>query len=176
MKNLTALVAILILFSCCSSNRYLLTDKDKKDKKFLFTTIKEAKAKGEISSIKPIIVIDGKPLRYDIELKEHNLPFSKSEIKEINILKRDVGIRIYGDFAEGGVLVITTKDDTIEEKTFENSNILFLVDGVEVSKEDAEAINPNNIETVNILKGEASKKLYPNENYDGVIQIHMKKN
>jgi hypothetical protein len=81
---------------------------NKNDRTFLVNKLKEEKAKGLVAK-KPIIVLDGKPYRYDFELKDSTLNISKSEIKKIQILKRDVGIRIYGDFATDGVVLITTE-------------------------------------------------------------------
>ncbi|MCH7524678.1 MAG: hypothetical protein IIC74_06630, partial [Bacteroidetes bacterium] len=108
MKLFLKLFLISLLLSSCSANRYLLTDSNKDDKQFLIKKIKKAKSNGEISSHKPIIVIDGKPYRYSFELKEEKLTISKSDIKEINILKKETGISIYGVFGKNGVLLITT--------------------------------------------------------------------
>jgi hypothetical protein len=183
MKFIVKLFLVSVLLFNCSSNRYLLEDENSKDKKFLINTIKESKSKGGIASNKPIIVLDGKPLRYNHELKEEKLHLLKSDIKKIDVLKKEVGIRLYGDFAEGGVLVLTTKKDlkTKEKQddnnssTYHESNILFLVDGKEITKKFVESLNPDDIESVDVIKGKkASKEIYPDKNYDGIIHVKMK--
>ena len=107
MKKIFVIILSLTLLGSCSSKRYLLTGTNE-DKSFLANMLKEEKNKGQISK-KPLIVVDGVPYRYGYELKDSPLDFSKSEIKQIEILKREVGIRIYGDFAKGGVVLITTQ-------------------------------------------------------------------
>ena len=106
MKKLL-FIFILSLFIGCKSNRYFLSDSGK-DKMFLIERINEMSEKGLISK-KPIIVLDGVPLRFNHELKKKRLSLSKKEIKSIQLIKKEVGIRLYGDFAKGGVLVITKK-------------------------------------------------------------------
>jgi hypothetical protein len=182
MKFIVKLFLVSVLLFSCSSSKYLLEDENSKDKKFLINTIKESKSKREIASNKPIIVLDGKPLRYNHELKEEKLHLQKSDIKKIDVLKKEVGISLYGDFAEGGVLILTTnKDVKNNEKqddnksTYHESNILFLVDGKEVTKEFADSLIPDDIESVEVIKGkEASKEIYPDKNYDGIIHVKMK--
>jgi hypothetical protein len=182
MKQLIKIIILSILLSNCSSSRYVLNDLSKNDRRFLITEIKKAKAINKISSSKPIIVVDGKPHRFNYELKENKLELSKVDIKNIEILKHDVGIKMFGDFAKNGVFIITTKEhkkdyeDKKEEKlSLDNANILFLVDAKVVTKEYVTSIDPNMIETITVLKGEAAKKLYPDRNLDGVIIIVLKK-
>ncbi|MEN3323911.1 hypothetical protein VP395_09240 [Mariniflexile soesokkakense] len=181
MNQPVKLLLIVLLVYNCSTSRYVLNDQNKADKNFLISKINESKAKGEISSNKPIIVVDGKPFRYNFELKENKLELVKSDIKKIDVLKKEVGMRIYGDFAEGGVMLITTtpevasKDTNSENSDIDNKNILFLVDGKQVTSEVIKSINPNDIDSVDVLKDEASKKLYPDKSYDGIIHVKMKK-
>lgn len=109
MKLFFKLLFVLVLFSSCSANRYLLKDENKEDSKFLIHKIKEAKINEELASNKPIIVVDGKPNRYNFELKENKLDLYKSDIEKIDIMRKDAGISIYGKFAEKGVILITKK-------------------------------------------------------------------
>jgi len=55
-----------------------------------------------------------------------------------------------------------------------NNKALFIVDDKEVAKKDLD-VEPNNIESVNVLKGEAAIKLYGDKGKDGVIVITTKK-
>jgi hypothetical protein len=113
----------------------LLLDKGK-DKYFLANKIKEMAKNGDISK-RPIIVIDGEPYRYDYELKNAKLKISKDDIKQIDRVKLDVGIKIYGEAGKNGVLLITTKSDTTTvSKSFDKSKVLILLEDKEISKEE----------------------------------------
>ncbi len=105
--RLFSVVILILLLSACSAKRYYLTDQGK-DKKFLLEKIHDMKRQG-LAGEKPILVIDGVPYRFDYELKADTLHLKKEQIKQIDVLKRDMGIQIYGDFARDGVLLITTK-------------------------------------------------------------------
>lgn len=51
---------------------------------------------------------------------------------------------------------------------------LYIVDDKEVAKKDLDDVDPNNIASVNVLKGEAATKLYGNKGKDGVVLIYTK--
>ena len=163
-----------ILFCGCSSSRYLLTDKGK-GKTFLIDSIKELAKKGEISK-KPLVVVDGIPYRFDKELKDKRLQLSKEDIKQVDRLKENVGMKIYGDYAKGGVLLITTKSYSIKKpQSLENSKILILLDDKVISKSEMDKINANEIESIDVVSDKEKVKQYTSENYDGVVVIHTKK-
>lgn len=174
MKTLTKLLILAILVSGCTANRYLLTDKGK-DNRFLIDLIKESSKTGKIGK-KPIIVVDGVPKRFDYELKSKRLQFSKNDIENIDILKKDIGIKIYGDFAKEGVLVLTTKSKPDKPaETFDNSKVLILLEDKEISKSEMEKMDPKDIESLEVIKDKDKVRQYTTENYDGVIIIHKKK-
>jgi hypothetical protein len=174
MKTISILLISIFLLNSCSSNRYLLTDKGK-DSKFLVKTIKKSSNSGEIAR-KPIIVVDGTPYRYDHELKTKGLQISKNEIKDLVILKKDAGVEIYGDNAKDGVILLTTKSGSDNDnKSFDNSKVLVLLEDKAISKSEMEAINPKDIESIEVIKDKVKAKKYTSEDYDGIIIIHMKK-
>jgi hypothetical protein len=169
-----SLFFLLLILSGCSMNRYYLTDRNR-DKKFLVEKIRESTDNGQISG-KPIIVLDGVPYRYEYELKKSRLPLSKTQIESIDILKDDVGKKIYGVYAEGGVMIVTSKNNHSKEiKPKEDEKILFLIDDKVISKSEVEKINPDDIETITVVKDDKEKiRQYTTEDYDGVIIIHLK--
>lgn len=183
MKNILIIITVGLVFFNCSTNRYVLTDENN-DKDFLKLKIKEFE-KSEGISNKPIVVIDGKPYRYTHELKEENLPLSKAEIKKISVLKKETGISIYGDYAKGGVIIISKFESTDKkldretEKSLstlaKSGKILFFINGIEATYGEVQNINPNDIETIEVLKDESAKKLFPDKDLDGVIYIKTKK-
>ncbi len=55
-----------------------------------------------------------------------------------------------------------------------NTKPLYIVDGVPVKEEDFKSINPNDINTVNVLKDSAASSLYGNRAYNGAIVVQTK--
>lgn len=53
---------------------------------------------------------------------------------------------------------------------------LFVIDGIKKTKTDLDKVDPNEIETVNVLKGASAMALYGDEGKHGVVQIITKKN
>lgn len=173
MKTLYRLLILMFLISGCTGNRYLLSDKGK-DKRFLLEAIKEASKTGEMSQ-KPMIIVDGIPYRYDKELKNKRLQLTKNDIKQIDRVKKEVGIKIYGDDAKEGLLLITTKSNSNKDsKSVDKSKVLILLEDREISKSEMDKINPNDVESVDVIKDKEKVKQYTSESYDGVVIIHMK--
>ncbi|SHM10427.1 TonB-dependent Receptor Plug Domain [Chitinophaga jiangningensis] len=54
-------------------------------------------------------------------------------------------------------------------------NPLYLVDGKEITEGEMKNIEPDMIQSINVLKGESAKKLYGEKGADGVILINLKK-
>ncbi|MBD0779063.1 M56 family peptidase [Maribacter sp. ANRC-HE7] len=52
---------------------------------------------------------------------------------------------------------------------------LFIIDGKEVKEKEMKALNPSDIETVNVLKGEMGKTIYGEKGKNGVVLITTKK-
>jgi hypothetical protein len=51
----------------------------------------------------------------------------------------------------------------------------FYLDGVKITEKEMKAISPNDIETINVLKGENAIKKYPEDGKDGVVEIKLKR-
>jgi hypothetical protein len=174
-KNGLLLLLFIGLFSSCISNRYLLTDKGK-DGKYLVNYIDSLYKGGQLSK-HPLIIVDGKPYRYEVELKKDRLPISKSDILQLILLEKDIAEKIYGEPAKNGTLLLfTAPRPTIKEDTFETeSKILILLEDKEIDKSEMEKIDPESIETVEIIKSKDKVKEYTSSDYDGVIIIRLKK-
>jgi hypothetical protein len=67
--------------------------------------------------------------------------------------------------------VITKKYDN----EISNKNILYLIDGKEVSANDIKKIKPRNIASMDVIKDQKEIAKYTDKIYDGVIIIKMKK-
>ena len=66
-------------------------------------------------------------------------------------------------------IVRETSNQKIDDKT------LIFVDGKAISQKEMAAINPSNIQSVNVLKGESAVKKYGEKAANGVIEITLKK-
>jgi len=87
----------------------------------------------------------------------------------------ETAINIYGDSAKGGVLLITTNN--IQEKSakiIDDSKVLILVGGKKFSKEELGKLNPDDLETIEVIKEAAVVKKITKDNCDGVVIITMK--
>lgn len=142
----------------------------------------------------PMVIIDGK--KSESGLKNIN----PDNIKSFTILKDASATAIYGEEGKNGVIIIDTKK-TSELTTISNTNSditltgkvqslisskefrftetnkpLIMVDGKEISQEDMSEINPNNIESISVLKDKSATEIYKEKGENGVIIIKMKKN
>lgn len=132
----------------------------------------------------PIYILDGKKISKD---KFKNLDADK--IKSITVLKGEEAIKSYGKDGENGALIIQTKGNaatstdpiktiTITKKdTSEDimKNTFCIVDGKKISETELKNIDPNNIQSITVLKDEKSKEKYGATDKDCVIWITLKK-
>lgn len=132
----------------------------------------------------PIYILDGKKISKD---KFKNLDADK--IKSITVLKGEEAIKSYGKDGENGALIIQTKGNaatstdpiktiTITKKdTSEDimKNTLCIVDGKKISETELKNIDPNDIQSITVLKDEKSEEEYGATDKDCVIWITLKK-
>ena len=121
------------------------------------------KAKGpENYSEKPLYVVNGKIFDKDISELDAN------KISAVNVLKNGNAVSKYGDKGKNGVVEISTSEEAFGQP-------LYFVDGKEISYETMNTLNPNEIEAINILKGESAISRYGGRAKTGVVEITMKK-
>ncbi|MDD4778416.1 MAG: TonB-dependent receptor plug domain-containing protein, partial [Fermentimonas sp.] len=125
----------------------------------------------------PIYILDGKKITNN-EFKE----ISVDDIYSISVLKNESATAMYGNEGKNGVIIITTKnnpDKSVEQLNQSIEKILnkplYIVDGEKMPKDfDVNSINPDDIESVNVLKGESAVETYGDEGKNGVILINLK--
>jgi|WetSurMetagenome_2_1015567.scaffolds.fasta_scaffold39091_4 hypothetical protein len=178
MRKVLLFLIVGILVGC-TSKRYLLTDNNR-DKKYLIEYIKDLKKQGKISN-RPLIIIDGLAFGYE-NLKVNKIPLSKADIFKIDYLLKDseVATNVYGERGKNGVLLISTKksQDGFHEKStksLSDSKVLFLIGDRQITQEELQKIDPNNIESIEVIKEKNSVSKYTSDDYDGVVIIIMKK-
>jgi TonB-dependent SusC/RagA subfamily outer membrane receptor len=121
-------------------------------------------------------------------------------IEKVEVLKDVSAEALYGEQGKYGVLLITTKKgfkaepvapvvrDTVQfRSTIRLSNVegrntglgsfsgLFILDGVQCDSLVFRNIKPEDIESINVLKGESGRALYGSKGAQGVIIITTKK-
>jgi TonB-dependent SusC/RagA subfamily outer membrane receptor len=115
-----------------------------------------------------------------------------NDIERVDVLKDASAQAIYGDRGKNGVVLITTKkhrlkssDTTTNQPSIAKSlaqfsglgiKPLYLIDGAEVSTEMLEKIYPNNISSINIIKGPEATTLYGSKAINGAVLITTRQN
>ena len=122
---------------------------------------------------------------YIIDDKESTMAalklISPSDIESIDVLKGDAAYNAYGEKGKNGVVTVVTKE--AKRKVFDTEKVvsnmldndpLFIIDGKESTNEKMKALNPNDIESITVLKDEAAEKKYGDKGKKGVIEIITK--
>jgi len=157
---------------------------------------------GQIGSLKirgasdaignPLFVLDGEV----ISTKELDA-VDQDRIESVTILRDKEVMVKYGEKAKNGVVFITTKtgssngklqgkvtglfvrqDSVGKAKTAVvkyPANILYVVDGKRISSEDMKNMDPNNIESIHVIKDGPARTKYGEEGENGVIEVITKK-
>lgn len=121
-----------------------------------------------------IFMVDGTRMNYDkVQV------IDPQEIDNVSVLKGDAATSVYGTEAKDGVVIITTKNNGHSSSTerrmgVSDGNPLILMNGVAITKEEMDKINPDDIESVNVLKGEQATRLYGEKGKNGVVIITPK--
>jgi TonB-dependent SusC/RagA subfamily outer membrane receptor len=110
----------------------------------------------------PLIVIDG--MKRSSTILEDIDP---NNIKSIKVLRDAAATSIYGQEGKNGVLLIEMKKPGDQKP-------LLIVDGVMKMNEDLNSIDPNNIESVTVLKSDNAVVKYGTMAKDGVVEITTK--
>lgn len=138
----------------------------------------------------PLLVVDGvisdKPVG----------SYDPNTIESLTVLKDESSTAMYGEKGKNGVLLITLKpgaktldlntpivvtgyrSQSAEPKNYKDKiqgNPLVIIDGVVSDKKTLDDLNPNDIESMNVLKGASQTDKYGDKAKDGVIEIITKK-
>lgn len=140
----------------------------------------EKKSKNAVIKVKPdsdvVVIINDK--KYDSDILDLIDP---ARIESINVLK---GEKAQEKYDSESVIIIKTKlvppKDKIVIKATDSDKgeelvPLYVIDGEISTKTDLDAISPDDIKSVSVLKGESAIKIYGNAGANGVVIIEMKK-
>jgi TonB-dependent SusC/RagA subfamily outer membrane receptor len=108
-----------------------------------------------------IYVINGK-----ISTKFEMENIRPDQIAAVDILKGDAAVALYGENAKEGVVQIKLKSE---------AQPLIVIDGEISTKETMDKLKPEQIEAIDVLKGEKATAAYGEKGKNGVIMIRVKK-
>jgi len=146
--------------------------------------------------VDPLIVLNG-----TISSKEQLKSITPEEIESTAILRDKGAVAIYGERAKDGVVLITTKKGNVNGKSEKELkgkvtgfmvkqdsvgttkshtikypvDVLYVIDGVKVGSEDMKDVDPNNIESIHVIKDSPAMVKYGREGKNGVIEVTTKK-
>jgi len=143
------------------------------------------KSKLKITEIEktPLYILDDKEVSKE---KADNL--NTELIDSINILKGKEAINKYGDKGKNGVIIITTKTyaNKTKAKVFIKSSnteitlkdlktpLLIFINDKESTQQELDVLNPNTIESINVLKEKNAIKHYGEKGKNGAIIVKTK--
>lgn len=127
----------------------------------------------------PLYVIDG-----TITSIEGLNSFDPSKIETIDILKGNAATSLYGEQGKNGVVLVKTKNlnriqsgnPLISIKGKIKEEPLYVINNVIASKGQFDNLNPNQIQNIDVLKGNTAAALYGDNGKNGVISIKTKDN
>jgi len=118
-----------------------------------------------------LYVLNGK-----ITSKEEIDKLDKKTIESVNILKDKEATDIYGDKGKNGVVEVILKKISITKADGTPEDALYVLNGEEIDKKKFKDLDPNTIESVNVLKDKTATDKYGDKGKNGVIEIASKKN
>lgn len=99
------------------------------------------------------------------------------DIESMSVLKGESALELYGEEGSKGVILITTKKNAEENKSrlsaSDMKEAVVFVDGKRVSNIDA--VNTDDIESIDVLKGKLATDKYGEDGGKGVVLIRTKK-
>ncbi len=137
----------------------------------------------------PLYIVDGKELNGS-EIEK----LKPSEFSQVSVLKGESAADLYGAKGKNGVIIITSKSNDkvngLEKKSLEENgqkeivvkgfstkdlNPFVYLNGKQIPFVEMEQIKPNDIESINVLKGGKAIEKYGDKATNGVIEITTKK-
>jgi beta-lactamase regulating signal transducer with metallopeptidase domain len=127
------------------------------------------------SDKEPLIILDGKKIT-----RAQMDQISPNDIASIRVLKDESSIENYGKEGENGVIEIISKAQNLNSKPIvkikgsTKNAPLYIVDGKKISAKKAAKINPDDIESMEVLKDEFAIEKYGKKGKNGVVIIKLK--
>ena len=147
----------------------IVIDEDDEETKSKFKIGASGTGNGE-----PIYIINGKKVT-----KKEMDELSPNDIESMNVIKgQNEVIEITTKNNRLGIHIAQEKSENQIKSTYDNKDgttPIFIIDGKESSKLASEKIDPDDIESVSVLKGKKAEEKYGVKGKNGVIEITLKK-
>ena len=122
----------------------------------------------------PVYFVDGVEVTPEFLTK-----LNSEDLREIEVIKNPTAMERYGEKGKNGVVLITSKkavqEGRVQISSISNSgNPIFIVDGKPFDDTQLSLLDPKEIASVEVLKGEEAKKKYGEEAANGVVIINTK--
>jgi N-acetylmuramoyl-L-alanine amidase len=135
----------------------------------------------------PLVILDGK-----IQPKGAIKKIEPNTIDKIEVLKNEAAVIAYGDAGKNGVILITSKvqikDIKLEKANFANigtngiqtihlldNKVLYYIDGLKSDSTAMHQLDPDQIASMSIWKGEKAIMKYGQDGENGVVDVKTKK-
>ena len=121
----------------------------------------------------PLFILDDKTIT-----KEELTLLDEQTINSISTIKGEQATKEYGKKAKNGVVVIKTRTADSQKSPFVKivKAKLYIVDGEEIKEADFQKTDPENIKSINVLKGKSAIDKYGEKAKNGAIEITTKNN
>ena len=136
----------------------------------------------EIDQIQAVIDQKQAKVDYELAMLDQGIFLTPSDIKSMNVDTNKLEIRGTRNGKDVTVTVNGPNENTtlignieLKPSSGPKDNPLFVIDGVISSDINLKDINPNNILSINVLKGEKATAKYAEKGANGVIEITTKK-
>ena len=130
-----------------------------------------ATAQAVKSESSPLFVIDGREAADDALSK-----LAPADIESISVLKDQTAREFYGDRGANGVVLVTTKRHAGTGKGMDKDKALIVCDGQPITGDMLEALSPERIERIEVIKDSVGRARYGAFDREGVILVTLKKN
>jgi hypothetical protein len=129
----------------------------------------------------PIIVVDG--FFYNFNKKEIIEFIGKENIKDSIYIAKDSAMLLLGKYGDEGLFVINTNNPNsnisrslrTSNRQFFNINPIIFIDGIQMNNFDLNTVDPNNVESIEIISPLTSLKEKGIDYLGGMIKIYLKK-
>jgi TonB family protein len=138
-----------------------------------------------LNESKALVMVDGKEISKAELDKIH-----PDKIESVSVLKGETATKLYGEKGKDGVVLVTLKSGNQNSETYKvmadnplkfvtadgsGKEPLYLKDWVIVESKDVQNLDPETIESINVLKDKSATAVYGEKGKNGVVQITMKK-
>lgn len=115
---------------------------------------------------KPLVIVDGEewPANLDLGL------IDPAKIESMNVLKGE-SASAYGEKGKNAVIIITTKKANVKTVVSNSTNVIYIIDGKQSTKEAVDKLGKDQIKSVNVLKGSSAEEQYGEKGKNGVVEV-----